>query len=601
MVSFNKLLSSILLAVAYATTATASPLFVEPHLTHLTRRTFPTDSGLHVEAFHPPSTFETFDTGIDHPLTKRQSFSLSSAAVAFAGSHLSRDPSTIAFRTGFSGEVTKHAFLTQSHDGIPFANAVANVAFNKDNKVVSFGSSFINPKSIASSTPTVAVSAAISTAEKALGGTFNDHTPTLEFFAKPDNTVVLTHVVQLQNESTGSFFEAFVDAHSGELVSVTDFVARATYLVLPIQKEILTEGFETLTNPQDPNSSPDGWHSTGTTTSTTTSGNNAIAFKSSQASTTAETSDPDNFIFVQNPNQQPTVQVNLDAARTNAFYLVNTIHDVTYRYGFTESAFNFQTNNFGKGGKGNDPVLISVQDASGTNNANFATPADGSSGTMRMFLWTLTSPMRDGALENDIVTHEMTHGVTNRMTGGGTGRCLQTTEAGGMGEGWSDAMASWMEKTSAAVPDYVLGQYVTNNPAGIRTHPYSTNMTTNPLTYGDLQTRTEVHSIGEVWANMLFNVYANLVAAHGWSATARTNPDTTEGNVVFLHLFLDALALQPCNPTFISARDAWIQADVNRFGGANACFIWEAFASRGLGVGASGHVNNFTLPPACQS
>ena len=27
------------------------------------------------------------------------------------------------------------------------------------------------------------------------------------------------------------------------------------------------------------------------------------------------------------------------------------------------------------------------------------------------------------------------------MTGGGTGRCLQTTEAGGMGEGWSDAFA----------------------------------------------------------------------------------------------------------------------------------------------------------------
>ncbi len=44
-------------------------------------------------------------------------------------------------------------------------------------------------------------------------------------------------------------------------------------------------------------------------------------------------------------------------------------------------------------------------------------------------------------MENDIVIHELTHGVTNRMTGGGTGRCLQTTEAGGMGEGWSDSMA----------------------------------------------------------------------------------------------------------------------------------------------------------------
>lgn len=46
-------------------------------------------------------------------------------------------------------------------------------------------------------------------------------------------------------------------------------------------------------------------------------------------------------------------------------------------------------------------------------------------------------------MENDIVVHEMTHGITNRMTGGGTGRCLQTLEAGGLGEGWSDAMAEY--------------------------------------------------------------------------------------------------------------------------------------------------------------
>ena len=41
----------------------------------------------------------------------------------------------------------------------------------------------------------------------------------------------------------------------------------------------------------------------------------------------------------------------------------------------------------------------------------------------------------------DIEGSQNTHGITNRMTGGGTGRCLQTTESGGMGEGWSDAMA----------------------------------------------------------------------------------------------------------------------------------------------------------------
>ena len=95
------------------------------------------------------------------------------------------------------------------------------------------------------------------------------------------------------------------------------------------------------------------------------------------------------------------------------------------------------------------------------------------------------------------------------MTGGGTGRCLQTTESGGMGEGWSDTMADWLENDST-IDDFVLGkqaplpslirslmviagQYVTNDPAGIRSHPYSRSMTTNPLTYASLQTLSEVH------------------------------------------------------------------------------------------------------------
>ena len=94
---------------------------------------------------------------------------------------------------------------------------------------------------------------------------------------------------------------------------------------------------------------------------------------------------------------------------------------------------------------------------------------------MRMFLFNRSVPERDGALENDIVAHEYTHGLTNRLTGGGTGRCLQSNEAGGMGEGWSDAMAEWLEHKDATVPDYVLGQYVINDPAGIRSHPYSTS------------------------------------------------------------------------------------------------------------------------------
>ena len=51
--------------------------------------------------------------------------------------------------------------------------------------------------------------------------------------------------------------------------------------------------------------------------------------------------------------------------------------------------------------------------------------------------------------------------------------------------------------------------------------------------------------------------------------------------------------------TVLSARDAWIQADVNRFDGANKCILWDAFASRGLGVNAENHNDDGTVPDGC--
>ena len=51
--------------------------------------------------------------------------------------------------------------------------------------------------------------------------------------------------------------------------------------------------------------------------------------------------------------------------------------------------------------------------------------------------------------------------------------------------------------------------------------------------------------------------------------------------------------------TVLTARDAWIQADANRFGGANFCTLWRAFASRGLGVNAANHRDDSTVPAGC--
>lgn len=106
-----------------------------------------------------------------------------------------------------------------------------------------------------------------------------------------------------------------------------------------------------------------------------------------------------------------------------------------------EAAGNFETNNNGQGGIGNDAVILNSQDGSGTNNANFATPADGSAPRMRMYIWTYTTPKRDSCFDAGVVIHEYTHGLSNRLTGGpANSACLTTTEAGGMGGKKAHAM-----------------------------------------------------------------------------------------------------------------------------------------------------------------
>ena len=63
-----------------------------------------------------------------------------------------------------------------------------------------------------------------------------------------------------------------------------------------------------------------------------------------------------------------------DAATTQLFYINNEYHDLLWGYGFDEVAGNFQATNFGRGGKGDDPVIAFSQDGAGQNNADFSTP-----------------------------------------------------------------------------------------------------------------------------------------------------------------------------------------------------------------------------------
>jgi hypothetical protein len=273
------------------------------------------------------------------------------------------------------------------------------------------------------------------------------------------------------------------------------------------------------------------------------------------------------------------------AAVTNAFFYVNDLHDRAYMVGFNEASRNFQANNFGRGGAQNDPVNVDVQDGSGTNNANFATPPDGSRPRMQLFLFNIKSGAslrQDAAFDPTVVYHEYTHGISNRLVGGGSLACLGGLQSGGMGEGWSDWVAA------AILDNPVIGAYVTGNATtGIR----RASMASSPFTYGDIRSGalSDVHDAGELWAAVLWDIRKAI------------------GNGTVCPCVLSGMKLTPCNPTMLQARDGILQADANINGGANRCKLWKVFAARGMGVGASSPNHNSTtaiitstaVPPDC--
>src|SRR5678815_1628474 len=64
---------------------------------------------------------------------------------------------------------------------------------------------------------------------------------------------------------------------------------------------------------------------------------------------------------------------------------------------------------------------------------------------------------------------------------------------------------------------YPAGQFSTNNfQRGIRRSPYSTNLAVYPFTYKDVAINPEVHAIGEIWCNTLWEMRALLVKEYGF-------------------------------------------------------------------------------------
>jgi extracellular elastinolytic metalloproteinase len=321
-------------------------------------------------------------------------------------------------------------------------------------------------------------------------------------------------------------------------------------------------------------------------------------------------------------------RVNANQDATQVFYFVNRFHDhlLSSPIGFTPAAGNFE----GVDAVDTQPLdgadtANGLPDGNHIDNANMATPPDGQAPRMQMYLFhqpgadATVDPFiaANGGDEGDIVYHEYTHGLSNRLVVDANGNStLGNVQAGSMGEAWSDWYAMDFLAAQGSVRDtgadgeLRVGDYVGTGKDLIRTQPMDCAVSSRSpkcpgiqagpgvsakpggYTFGDFGTiigEPEVHADGEIWGETLWDLRTRIGSTAAESLVTR------------------AMELSPANPSFLDMRNAILAADAVQGGRRNAV-IWQTFAARGMGYFASAlngddstPFEDFSMPPSRRS
>jgi hypothetical protein len=217
-------------------------------------------------------------------------------------------------------------------------------------------------------------------------------------------------------------------------------------------------------------------------------------------------------------------------------------------------------------------------------------------------------PSANGGDDAEVVYHEYTHGLSNRLVtypNGASG--LNNHQAFSMGEAWSDWYAVDYLNEQGFKPDppgngnFIMGAAtfageLRSQPidcpvnASAKVCPGAGTAGPGGYTYGDMFkiNGSNVHADGEIWLETLWDLRNAL-------GTRETEKLVTRG-----------MELSPPSPSFLDMRDAILQADIVSNGGANSRVIWGVFANRGMGYFAFSNggndphpVEDFSMPPTC--
>lgn len=343
------------------------------------------------------------------------------AALGLAASDLDEVKVADRYQTKRTG--TTHLYLRQQVEGIDVAGAEVSVSIDAQGRVRTVGDRLVRGvrERLTNRAPLLTPSDAVADAARHLGlgpaaapvvrsagrgparntvlsapALSRDPIPAHLIYVPDENGALrLSWDLVIRTTDGRHWWNLRLDAETGHVLQQHDWIARETYNAYPLPLMSPDEGGRSLeVDVADAVASPFGWHDTNGAAGaefTDTRGNNVSAQEDVDADDSGGTR-PDGgaglvFDFPIDLSMQPGN--NIEASVSNLFYWNNLVHDIMYQYGFDEPAGNFQVNNYGNGGLGNDAVQADSQDGSDVDNALFGTPPDGQAPRMEMFRWLL--------------------------------------------------------------------------------------------------------------------------------------------------------------------------------------------------------------------
>jgi extracellular elastinolytic metalloproteinase len=299
-----------------------------------------------------------------------------------------------------------------------------------------------------------------------------------------------------------------------------------------------------------------------------------------------------------NPAVANSWSVNRQQNGVQAFYLVNRFHD--HLAGDPDIGFTDATDGF----SGADAVQVETNDADGLNNASMSTPPDGVAPTLQLHRFAGSGFRSANAGDSAaVVWHEYTHGLSSRLVTWSDGSAaLSSSQAGAMGEGWSDwyaldLLASLNLLVDQPTPGQMdVGHYIDATPRTLRSQPLDCPVGTNAAAcphggytlgdFGAVGNGPDVHDDGEIWGETLWDLRGVL------------------GSNLAQALITEGMRMSPPEPSFLDMRNAILAAEAGLPGDHRAA-VWEVFRKRGMGFFAHAEdggdvtpTQDFTAPPA---